>query len=384
MHDFDQIISRYHTYCTQWDFIEDRFGKKNLLPFSISDSDFKVPERMQEVLHETVSHGIFGYTRWNHDDFKQAIAHHFQSWFQCEIDKEDIVYSPSVMYTLSKLIQLFSEKGDQILVFDPMYDGFRHVLSSLGSTIVPLAVSIERRFDHTDFEHKMRHSKVLLMCSPNNPNGVVYSRDEVTYIVEIAKKYQIPIICDEIHMDIVLFGNRFVSMTDYISQYKNIFVLSSASKTFNLAGLIGSYAILPDENVKTYFLHCIKETEGLNSISVMYLKSLICAYTECDSYIEELKKYIEGNMLWAQAFFKEYMPYVKFTLPQGTYLAWFDVSDLHRSAKEVQDRLTHIGNVAIMDGNNYSFFHNCCLRMNLACPREKMKEGLNRLMTALQ
>ena len=208
---FDEVKDRRGTYCTQWDYVKDRFGKDDLLPFTISDMDLESPKEIVDALIKRINHRIFGYSRWNHDDFKNSIEGWYNRRFNFQIDKEWIVYSPSVIYAVSKFIEMKSEKGDGVLINTPGYDGFFKVIEDndrklLTSSLKKVKNSYEIDFD--DFELKCREAKIFLLCSPHNPTGKVWTEEELKRMIEICKKYNVFIISDEIHMDIIYNGKH--------------------------------------------------------------------------------------------------------------------------------------------------------------------------------
>lgn len=382
---FDKIISRRGTYCTQWDYISDRFGKNDILPFSISDTDFEVPEEVTKVLIKRINHPIFGYTRWNHDDYKNAIAYHYKKRFGQNINRNGIVYSPSVMYSISVLIRLLSNENDGIMVFDPMYDAFIDVIKKNHRKLVTVNLDNENNYsvDFNDFEKKLKKCKILLLCSPHNPTGKVFSRSELLNIVNICKKYSVYIISDEIHSDITLYNNKHYPIISYIGEYKNIVLVNSSSKTFNTPSIGGSYAIIHDKQLYNQFLEQTRKRDFVNSANVLGMLALMESYEKCDYYIDELTKYIEKNMDYTEKFLNEKLPMIKFIKPQATYLAWFDISNLNCSSEKFQDILVNTAKVGIMSGETYGKNGAMHLRMNLGCPICKLEEGLKRLEKAV-
>ena len=202
-YDFDTIIDRRGTFCTQWDYIEDRFGEKDLLPFSISDTDFRAPEAIQDRLREMVDHGIYGYSRWNHDTYKGAVADYFRERHDTEVEKDWVVYSPSVLYSIAVLLRFLSRAGDGILTLQPMYDAFFRVIQDNGRRLEASEL-IDRdghyEIDFADFERKAAESTVFLLCSPHNPTGRVWTKAELERMFEICRRYGLTVISDEIRI----------------------------------------------------------------------------------------------------------------------------------------------------------------------------------------
>ena len=308
---FDEIRDRRGTYCTQWDYVKDRFGKEGLLPFTISDMDLESPEEIAEALVKRINHKIFGYSRWNHDDFKNSIESWYKKRFSCEINKEWIVYSPSVIYAASKFIEMKSEKGDGVLINTPGYDGFFKMILGNERRIIssPLKnINGKYEIDFEDFEKKCREAKIFLLCSPHNPVGKVWTDEELTKVIEICKKNNVFIISDEIHMDIV-YNKKHIPIISLGKDYlENIVLCTSASKTFNIPAFTGSYLFIPSEKNREDFLKILKERDALSSPSILAVIATITAYNKCGYWVDELVKYTENNIKFVKEYLEKNIP----------------------------------------------------------------------------
>ncbi|SHH85125.1 MalY/PatB family protein [Clostridium intestinale] len=386
-YNFDEVINRKGTYCTQWDYIEDRFSKKDLLPFSISDTDFKIPCPITDKLKEVMNHEIYGYTRWNHHDFKGAIADYYERRFNCFIDEDWILYSPSVMYSVSVLIRLLSNPKDKILAFNPMYDAFFSVIEENDRQLVSETLKEEQgvfKIDFESFDKKIKECKIMLLCSPHNPTGRVWTNEEIEHIIKSCKRYGVKIISDEIHMDIILGKNKHIPILKYIKEYTQLYLVSSASKTLNTPGLIGSYSIIPSEEIREKFLLQTRKKDFLNSVSIFGMYATMVGYRECDDYIDQLVEYIKENTVIVEEFIKKELPQLKYKPAEGTYLAWIDVRELPFTKEEIQCALVDEGKVGIMPGETYGDNGAKYLRLNCGCPKEKLIEGLWRLKKGIE
>lgn len=388
-HLFDEEINRLGTFCTQWDYIEDRFGEKELLPFSISDTDFKVPQEVLEALKNRIDHGIFGYTRWNHEEFKGSIKEWYRKRFSSIINKDWIVYSPTVIYSISKLIEQLTDQGDHIVVQTPAYDAFFKLIKDNKRVLSENKLIYEKykySIDFQDLDEKLAHprAKVFLLCSPHNPTGRVWTRDELSKIISLCKKHGVYIISDEIHMDIVQKPNGHIPIVEVAGEYlENISICTSASKTFNTPGLGGSYAIIANKEIREEFLITLKNKDGLSSTSTLGAIALMTAYLNCDQWVDDLNEYLKGNMEIVKEFLDTHISAAHFHIPESTYLAWIDISDLPYSDQQLQEAMIHHGKVAIMPGEMYGENGKGFLRMNVGCPSSKVIEGLQRLKKAI-
>ncbi|MEB6145397.1 MalY/PatB family protein [Enterococcus casseliflavus] len=383
---FDEPINRKGTQCTQWDYVEDRFGEKNLLPFTISDTDFKVPAAVEAALIKRMQHPVFGYTRWNHNEFKQAVCKWYSERFNSMIKSDWLVYSPSVMYSVKQLVTLLSEPGDGIIVQTPAYDAFYKMIKENKRKIVPNALIYDANSYRIDFEELTRlmaqpENKVLLLCSPHNPTGRVWQKDELQRIIELAKTHDVFIISDEIHMDIVRKGQRHQPIIDLLQE--NVALVTSGSKTFNFPGLIYSYGIIPDPKLRERFLTQLKEADGLSSTSIFGMTATIAAYDNESKWVDELNDYLDGNIAYVIAYLQEHHPELVVTKSEATYLMWIDCTALGLTMVQLQQRMIRKGKVAIMSGEIYGKEGRNFLRLNIGCSREKLIDGLKRFTLSL-
>lgn len=340
-YNFDEINNRLGTYCTQWDFIQDRFGEKDLLPFSISDTDFKAPQPVIDKLDALIRSGIYGYTRWNHHDYKGSIASFFKRRHNLDMNEDWVVYSPSVLYSVSLLIRLLTKPSDKVVTFSPMYDSFFTVIDENGRERVDCPLYIKDGRFMIDFElleEQLKTASLFLLCSPHNPTGRVWTDEEMKNMVSLCKKYNVKMLSDEIHMDVVLGDHPHIPLLSYLDEYDQLYLLSSASKTFNIPGLLGSYCVLPNDVIRDAFVHYTRKVDFLNSTSLPGLIGTMVSYTQCDDYIDQLNVYIKKNMEFVKEFLQKNLPDFKFQIPDATYLAWIDIRDVpftHEDRKSV-------------------------------------------------
>lgn len=384
-YDFDRVIDRMGTYSTQWDYAADRFGSADVLPFSISDTDFAVPDEVMDALRARMGHPIFGYTRWNHADYKGSVA----SWFARDgvshVDMDWVVYSPSVIFSAATLIRLVSEPGDAVVTLTPMYDAFYGLIEGNGRKL--LAVSQASAMDGYGLDWDALaaalarpEAKVMLLTNPHNPTGKVFGVEELARIADLCARNGVFLVSDDIHRDMVLGDVPYTPVTNVTAE--GVALLCSASKTFNTPGLIGSYALIPDEGLRERFLFELKQKNALSSVSILGMTAQMEAYRSCADYVDELVAYVRGNMLMLKEFLGANLPEVRFEVPEGTYLAWMDASGLGLEASELQRRLVEVGHVGIMSGETYGGAG--YLRMNLACPRSKAERGMERMLRGIR
>ena len=384
-YDFDRVIDRMGTYSTQWDYAADRFGRPDVLPFSISDTDFAVPDEVMGALRARMEHPIFGYTRWNHADYKSGVVGWFERDGVSHVDMDWVVYSPSVIYSAASIIRLASEPGDAVVTLSPMYDAFYSLIEGNGRTLLSVSQASAMDgygldWDALEAALARRESKVMLLTNPHNPTGKVFSREELERIVELCDRHGVFLVSDDIHRDVILGEVPYTPVTDVTT--KGVALLCSASKTFNTPGLIGSYALLPEEGLRERFLYELKQKNALSSVSILGMTAQMEAYRSGSEYVSEMVSYVRANMEALKAFLDESLPEIRFEVPEGTYLAWMDASGLGLEASELQRRLVDVGHVGIMSGETYGGAG--YLRMNLACPRSKVERGMERMLRGIR
>lgn len=388
MANFDKVINRYGTYSTQWDYVQDRFGESKLLPFSISDMDFEIPSGTKEILGQAVSHGVFGYTRWNHKDFKNSISQWFKNEFECTLENEWIVFSPSVIYSLSVFIQLLGKKQKRIVTFTPCYDAFFNTVRENGGTIIPASLKKVQGEFVIDFEKlkyifKTEHPEFFLLCNPHNPTGRSFTVSELTLLIDLCNQHNVAIISDEIHMDIRRPGIKHYPILFFLKQIKvPVILLSSASKSFNTPGLGCSYAIIPDQTLKEKFLKILKERDGLSSVPYLGMLALQECYTSEKKWLNELNDYIDGNFKYLYETLKNHSQ-LHFVIPESTYLGWIEIKKANLDMNHLQNILIHEEKVAIMRGDTYGKEGSNYLRLNLGAPLSKIKVGTEALLKSL-
>lgn len=387
MFDFSTVVDRHGTWCTQWDYVADRFGADDLLPFTISDMDFATAPCITEALHQRINHGVFGYSRWKNDEFLAAVAHWFQQRFNSRIDTESLVYGPSVIYMVSELIRIWSKPGDGIVIHTPAYDAFYNAVQGNDRKVVP--VSMQKTAtgwmcDMAKLEAELAkpENTILLLCSPQNPTGKVWTRDELNTMAELCARYDVAVISDEIHMDMVWSDHQHTPWNEVAKSKWAL--LTSGSKSFNIPALTGAYGLIGDDESRASYLKALKGRDGLSSPSVLALTAHIAAYEQGEAWLDALRAYLEANLRYVAEQLNAAFPQLNWQPPQATYLAWIDLSALGIDDKALQKVLIEQQKVAIMPGYTYGVEGNGYVRLNAGCPRSKLEQGVERLIAGIR
>ncbi|MFE3659719.1 MalY/PatB family protein [Streptomyces sp. NPDC059165] len=377
-YDFDTVVDRRGTGCVQWDGAAARFGAEGLLPFTISDMDFPSPPQVLDALRERVAHGVFGYTDWRLGDFREAVREWHAKRYGTAVDPERIVYAPSVLSQLSQLLRMWTEPGDGVVVHTPTYDGFHRAVTGLGRRLRGVPVgdreALERELSRPD-------AKVLVLCSPHNPTGRVWTEGELAETAGLARAHGVAVVSDEIHADLVHDGHRHLPWTRFADGGRWA-LITSASKAFNFPALTGSYGIIGDPEERAAFVRRLETGEGLASPAVLALTAHIAAYREGAPWLDALRGYVAGNLALLADRLDAAFPGLGWTPPQAGYLAWVDLRPLGVADEVLQRELVERERVAVLPGTVYGA--EGFVRVNLGCPRAKAEAGAQALVRALR
>lgn len=386
-YDFDHVWNRKNTHSIKWDGVESLFGDADLLPMWVADMDFKAPQPVIDALKRRAEHGIFGYTL-RPPSYDEAVITWFDKRHRFRIEKEWLVFSPGIVPALNMMVQTFTEPGDRVIIQPPVYYPFFQIVKRNGRNLVenPLAFDGHRyTIDFRDLEQKAASgAKMLILCSPHNPVGRVWTRDELCKLGEICVKHDILVIADEIHCDLVRKRFRHIPFASLTEEFAHQSITCTApSKTFNLAGLQASHLIIPNKRLRSRFKTML-HTYSLEMSNSFAVSAVEAAYRHGEAWLNELLDYIEGNIHFLMEFAKQHLPQVKVIEPEGTYLIWLDFRSLGLSGHELKRLMRQKAKVALNEGSLFGTGGEGFARINIACPRRTLEEGLHRITKALK
>lgn len=386
-HNFDEIIDRRHTNSIKYDFILEQGKPEDVLPLWVADMDFRVPQVVTDALIESAEHGIFGYSDTKEDYFN-AIYHWYKNRFDWEIDPSWLVKTPGVVYAIALAIRALTKEGDAVIIQQPVYHPFSNTVKANNRRLVNSSLVYKEgkyTIDFEDFEQKIKDNdvKLFILCSPHNPVGRVWTKEELIRLGDICIKHNVFVISDEIHGDFVFSGNKHSVFTTLKPEYlSNTIICTAPSKTFNLAGLQTSNIFIANPDIKEKFEREM-EVSGLSHINTMGLVACQTAYEHCGQWVDDLNNYLEENLDLIRTFLAQKLPQIKLVEPEGTYLVWLDFNGLGLSEAELDDLITHKAKLWLNSGAIFGKDGAGFQRVNIGCPRTTIREMLTRLERAV-
>lgn len=380
MNNFDKLTIRRGTSCCKWD----ECDNDQTIPLWIADMDFEVAPAIKEALHKRVEHGIFGYTLVP-DSYYESIVNWFARRHNWQINADWILYTSGVIPALSCALKALTLPGEKVLVQTPVYNCFFSSIVNSGCLVEEnrlLRDGDSYKINFDEFEEKCKDEKVttFVLCNPHNPAGRVWTADEMAKMNDICQRNGVKVIADEIHCEIVMPGYTFIPFASISDECRNNSVtLCSPTKGFNMAGLQIANIICSDEIVRKRINRAININEvcDVNPFGVVALQA---AYNESEQWLDEMNAYVYDNYLELKNFCHEYLPKFEVLRLEGTYLAWVDVNSIEFTADELTKFLADSANVMVNSGTMYGrHAGQGYIRINLACPRKRLQEALNRI-----
>ena len=383
-YDFDEIIPRRGTNSYKWD----SAGDADVLPMWVADMDFRTAPPVVEALRKRVEHGIFGYVRVP-DAYYAAVTNWFARRHDWQIEKEWIIYTTGVVPALSAVIKALTVPGDKVMVQTPVYNCFFSSIRNNGCGMITNPLIYRNgtyQINFADLEQKAAdpNVKVLLLCNPHNPAGRVWTKQELTRIGDICIRNNVWVVADEIHCELVFPGHIYIPFASISQEFlMHSVTCTSPSKAFNLAGLQIANIISADTDIRTKIDKAINVNEVCD-VNPFGVEALMAAYNDSEEWLEELKQYLFDNYNYLRAYFSEYLPEFPVSMLEGTYLVWVDCSVLNQSSDEIVKTLLEKEKLWVNEGSLYGEIGEGFIRINIACPRQQLIEGLNRLRRALK
>ncbi len=384
-YNFDEIVPRKGTNCLKYDALEMFFKSEDLLPLWVADMDFKTPDFIVNAIKQRVDHEVYGYT-FRPDSYYEAVISWMNRRHNWAVKKEWISFSPGVVAGLTFAIEAFSKPGDGIVVQSPVYFPFFDCVKGTKRKMIdnPLKIVDGRyTFDLDDLKAKIdKNTKLLMLCNPQNPGGMVWTKEELVALTNICLENDIMIISDEIHSDLIFDGHKHIPIASISEQVAQNCVVSMApSKTFNVAGLTSSIVIIPNKANFVRYERAIG-VGHLHMGNIFGSVALEAAYAHGDEWLEQMLGYLWDNYLLLEEFITTKLPRVKVMKPEATYLIWMDFTDYGMKNDDLMKFLIENAKLALNDGGRFGLGGDGWLRINIGCPRSILQEALIRLEKA--
>lgn len=386
-YNFDKPVDRYGTDCLKWDMLESKYHiDKDGISMWVADMDFESPKEVVEAITKRAQHGVYGYT-YKTDEYYQTIIDWYKKHYNFDIPRDRMFYSPGIVPGIDFAVHTYTNENDGVAILTPVYTPFFNVIKNSGRTVKECPLKIVGKHYEIDFEaldKVLSESKMLVFCSPHNPSGRVWTREELEKVAEICKKHDIIVVSDEIHCDLTQKGHThipFATISD--DMYNRSVTFVSPSKTFNIAGLQASTVIIPNEELfNKYIASMIKYNVGMtNAFAVCGSKA---AYKYGAEWLEQVLEYIAGNYKFVKEYIEENIPEIKLFDLEATYLIWLDMRNITTNDEEIAEIFEKRSKIAGEAGTVFGTEGSGFYRLNIATQRSNVEEAMHRLKKAVE
>ncbi|HEB65663.1 MAG TPA: pyridoxal phosphate-dependent aminotransferase [Chloroflexi bacterium] len=385
---FDESIDRREYPTLKWSksFLEEHFGNAEAIPMSVADMDLKAPPAVIEALQKRVAHGIYGY-EYRPEGYFEALLDWYRSRYGWEIEREYLEFSPSILSAIAILIDQHTDEGDGVILQPPVFFEFRMVIRSNRRKVVknPLRL-VDGRYemDFADLERKATDpkNKMMILCTPHNPVGRVWTKAELAQVAEICERHNVFVIADEIHGDFTFPPRQFVPYLS-VTESENAAACISPAKTFNISGMVDALAIIPGEAHRQQFRDFAHRYQ-INKTNVFASAAVEAAYRSGGAWLDALLRHIQGNADFIEAYLRQNDIGVSLIAPEGTFLAWLDFRALGLDAKALEKFLALEAQIALASGYWFGREGAGFARMTIGCPRETVRRAFDNLTAAVE
>ena len=387
-YDFDKIIDRSGTNALKYSVLKERYGRDDLLPLWVADLDFETPDFITDALRKRLEHSLFGYTT-TPQELWTTIANWVYEHHGWKVREEWITYIPGVMKGVGSVVNVFVKPDEKVIIQPPVYYPFRLIPQGNEREVVfnPLK-RVEGGSYEIDFDHLASVAddkcRLLILSNPHNPAGICWSRETLVRLADFCYERNIIVISDEIHCDLTLFGNRHIPFATVSDKAAEISITFGApSKTFNTAGIVNSYAIVPNDTLRRRFFKWLEANE-FNEPPLFSAIAIIAAFQNGEAWRRQLISYLEDNIRFVEDYLNRYIPAIKALRPQATFLVWLDCRELHLDHMGLVDLFVNKARLALNDGEMFGKGGQGYMRLNVGAPRAVLQKALDQLRQALE
>lgn len=386
-YNFDEIIDRKGTSCVKYDGLKNAYqGKENLIPLWVADMDFATPDFIVEALKKRCEHPVFGYT-FDDDEYYESIQTWLDYKYHWKTEREWISYIPGIVKGIGLAVQCFTQPGDKVIIQPPVYHPFRLVPTRMGREVVYNPLKLEDGVYKMDFEQLEslidKDCKMLILSNPHNPGGVVWEKEALVKLAQICSAHGILVISDEIHAEMTYPQFRhhpFATVSEEAAACSVTFM--APSKTFNIAGIVSSYVLVPDTRIREKFYSFLEAGE-LNAGTIFAFTATKAAYTYGAEWLQQMRSYVIENVNFVDEYLKKNIPQIKVYRPQASFLVWLDCRELKLTQPELVQLFEDKAGLALNDGTMFGKEGEGFMRLNIGCPRSILNQALESLKKAI-
>lgn len=385
-YNFDEVVERKGTSSIKHDRLAEFFGREDLLSLWVADMDFRTPDFIIKALQERCTHEVFGYT-FAPDSYFESIITWLQYRYHWDVSREWITYIPGIVRGISFALECFTQPGDKVIIQPPVYHPFRLVPEALKREVVTNPLRLVNGRYEMDFEHLEsildEGCKAFILCSPHNPGGIVWNKETLIRLAELCHAHQVLVISDEIHAEMVFPGNTqspFASVSEVAAA--NSISFMAPSKTFNIAGIVSSYAVVPDPRLREQFFAYLEARE-LGEGTIFAYTATTAAYTYGAEWLQQMRQYVIANMHFVEGYIQRHIPLIKVYPAQASFLLWLDCRELGLIQEELVRLFIEEAGLALNDGSIFGKEGVGYMRLNIGCPRSVLQKALQRLEKAV-
>ncbi len=385
-YDFDRVIDRTGTFAAKYDERVKNFGTNDVIPLWVADMDFPTAQPVIDALKKRAEEGIWGYTS-RPDSYFEAICAWQERRNGWKIDPKRCSFALGVIPAIGAMIQYMTKPGDKILIQPPVYGDFFDIIQDNGRQVVSNYFIQQSdgswKFDREDFAKKIKDVKMFLLCSPHNPLGIVWPREDLEWMLNQCMDNGVILISDEIHSDLIFAGKHIptASLSDTAAGY--VISCISGTKTFNMAGLQASTTVFPTVEQKEQFDRFWRNLE-IHRNNAFSLIAMEAAFREGEEWLEQLKTYLSGNFRFVAEYCAAHIPAIKARIPDATYLMWLDCRDLHMSQQALNRFMIEKAHLGLSSGTGFAPELEGFMRLNAACPRATLQKAMDQLRAAVE
>lgn len=387
-YDFDKVIDRTGTNAVKLEALQRLYGRTDLLPLWVADMDFETPSFITEALRQRLEHSLFGYTEMP-DNYWAVVADWIESHHNWKVEQEWLTYIPGIVKGIGLVVNFFVKEDEKVIIQPPVYHPFRLTPQGNGRQVVynPLREEADGTYS-MDFDNLEavtdEKCRVLLLSNPHNPGGIVWNRETLVRLADFCYKHHILVVSDEIHCDMALWGNKHIPFASVSAEAAACSITFGApSKTFNIAGVVSSYAIVPNEEIRRPFYRWLEANE-LNEPTLFAPIATLAAFSQGEAWRQEMLHYIEGNIRLVMEFCMAHVPQIKPLCPQASFLVWLDCRKLGLNHEQLVNLFVDRAHLALNDGEMFGTGGEGFMRMNVASPRSVIRQALEQLAEAVR